>query len=142
MKPTLLVLKLSDNATLPTRATDGSAGYDLYAAVDEIIAPSTRKLVRTDIAITAPAGCYARVAPRSGLALKHGIMVGAGVVDRDYRGEVGVLLFNQGTDAFVVRKGDRIAQLVLERIVTPPVVEVKRLESTAREDGGFGSTGK
>ena len=88
-----------------------------------------------------PAGCYGRVAPRSGLALRFGIDVGAGVVDGDYRGEVKILLFNHGDAAFPFKSGDRVAQLIIERVNLCSAVEVPSLSSTDRGDGGFGSTG-
>ncbi|XP_040580672.1 uncharacterized protein dUTPase [Lepeophtheirus salmonis] len=138
----LKVLKLSENATLPSRGSPLSAGYDLYSAVDLEIEPQGgRALVATDISIAVPEGTYGRVAPRSGLALKKGIDVGAGVVDADYRGPLGVVLFNLGVEPFLVKKGDRIAQLICESIVYPEIKEVDSLESTERGDGGFGSTG-
>lgn len=111
------------------------------AAAVTIPANGGRAIVPTDISIAIPPGTYARVAPRSGLAVKHGIDVGAGVVDYDYRGPLGVVLFNFGKEPFEVKAGDRIAQLVLERIVTPDVEEVEELDSTERGAGGFGSTG-
>ena len=95
----------------------------------------------TGLSISFPAGLYARIAPRSGLALKKFMDVGAGVVDADYRGEVGVVLFNHGDQDFEVKMGDRIAQLILEQISTPEVVEVSGLDETVRGTGGFGSTG-
>jgi len=98
--------------------------------------------VPTDLSIAVPEGTYGRVAPRSGLAVKHFLDVGAGVVDADYRGPLGVVLFNFGKEDYQVREGDRIAQLVLERIVTPDVLEVESLDDTQRGEGGFGSTGK
>ena len=97
--------------------------------------------MKTGLSISFPAGLYARIAPRSGLALKKFIAVGVGVVDSDYRGEVGVVLFNHGDQDFQVKMGDRIAQLILERIDTPPVQEVQDLAGTERGIGGFGSTG-
>lgn len=100
-----------------------------------------RALLKTDIAIAVPAGTYGRVAPRSGLALKAGIDTGAGVIDEDYRGNVGVILFNHSDADFAVAAGDRIAQLILEAIVTPGVDVVEELDDTARGAGGFGSTG-
>ena len=100
-----------------------------------------KALLKTDLSIAVPAGTYGRVAPRSGLALKHGIDTGAGVIDEDYRGNVGVILFNHSDADFAVAAGDRIAQLVLEAIVTPPVAVVAELDETARGAGGFGSTG-
>jgi deoxyuridine 5'-triphosphate nucleotidohydrolase len=100
-----------------------------------------RGIVQTDLSIGCPAGTYGRVAPRSGLTVKNGIHVGAGVIDADYRGPVGVVLFNLGTEPFEVKKGDRIAQLILEQIVMAPVEEVTELDATVRGGGGFGSTG-
>jgi len=98
-------------------------------------------IVNTGIAIVIPKNCYGRIAPRSSLAVKHGIQVGAGVIDPDYTGEVKVVLFNQGQDDFKISVGDRIAQLVLERCETPDVREVLTIDETARGAGGFGSTG-
>lgn len=98
-------------------------------------------MVKTDIQIEVPEGTYGRVAPRSGLAWKNFIDVGAGVIDQDYRGNVGVILFNHSDTPFEIKKGDRIAQLILERIVHPVVVEAETLSDTNRGAGGFGSTG-
>ena len=98
-------------------------------------------IVQTDLAVAIPAGHYGRVAPRSGLAVKHFIDVGAGVIDSDYRGAVGVVLFNHSADDFHIKHGDRIAQLIIEKISTPAVVEVDDLDATERGAGGFGSTG-
>ena len=108
------VKKLSYDAIIPTRGSDASVGYDLYSVVDTIVPCQTgNTLVGTGIALSIPPGCYGRVAPRSGLAVKHCIQVGAGVIDPDYTGEVKVVLFNHGDKDFEVKKGDRIAQLVL-----------------------------
>ncbi|KAL2133914.1 hypothetical protein VTI74DRAFT_1388 [Chaetomium olivicolor] len=139
--PPLLIKKLSDKARLPTRGSAFAAGYDLYAAQDTTIPARGKALVETDISIAVPAGTYGRVAPRSGLAAKHFIDTGAGVIDADYRGPVKVLLFNHNETDFEVKEGDRIAQLVIERIYTPEVVEVQELEASVRGAGGFGSTG-
>ncbi|XP_019742292.1 deoxyuridine 5'-triphosphate nucleotidohydrolase, mitochondrial isoform X2 [Hippocampus comes] len=133
--------KLSEHATTPTRGSTKAAGYDLYSAYDYSIDPMDKAVVKTDIQIAVPHGCYGRVAPRSGLAAKHFIDVGAGVVDEDYRGNVGVVLFNFGKEKFKVKKGDRVAQLVCERIVYPELVEQEKLDDTERGAGGFGSTG-
>mmetsp|Transcript_18909 Transcript_18909/g.72102 ORF Transcript_18909/g.72102 Transcript_18909/m.72102 type:complete len:191 (+) Transcript_18909:1576-2148(+) len=139
--PPLLVKRLSESAVLPTRGSALAAGYDLSAAHDGTIPARGKALIKTDLAVAIPEGCYGRVAPRSGLAWKHSIDVGAGVIDADYRGNVGVILFNLSDTAFDVKAGDRIAQLVLERIATPDVVEVDDLEASDRGAGGFGSTG-
>lgn len=98
-------------------------------------------IVKTDLSIAIPHGTYARIAPRSGLAVKSFIDTGAGVVDEDYRGAVGVVLFNHSDVEFKVKQGDRIAQLILERIMTPKVIEVESLDETTRGAGGYGSTG-
>jgi dUTP pyrophosphatase len=137
----LKVKKLSEFATIPKRGSPYAAGFDLCSAHDIDIPPCGKALVKTDISISIPLNTYARIAPRSGLALKNFIDVGAGVVDYDYRGNVGVVLFNHQDDYFCVKRGDRIAQLILEKISMADVVEVDELDETARADGGFGSTG-
>ena len=137
------IKKLSTDAHLPTRGSDGAVGYDLYSSEDATVpCQSGRALVSTGISIVLPPGVYGRVAPRSGLAVKHCINVGAGVIDTDYTGEVKVVLFNHGEKDFEIKKGDRIAQLVLERCETPPVKEIEIIEETDRGSGGFGSTGQ
>lgn len=137
----LCVKRLVQDATLPTRGSSGAVGYDLYSIDEVVVSPSQRALVGTGVAVILPMNVYGRVAPRSGLAVKHGIQVGAGVVDPDYRGEIKVVIFNQGDRDFVIKKGDRIAQLVLERCETPDVREIESLDETDRGSGGFGSTG-
>ncbi|GAB4818788.1 hypothetical protein N2152v2_005834 [Parachlorella kessleri] len=137
----LRVKRLSEHATLPRRGSAGAAGYDLASAEDTFIPARGKGIVKTDLSIACPHGTYARVAPRSGLAVKNFIDTGAGVVDEDYRGNVGVVLFNHSDVDFQVRKGDRVAQLILERIATPEVVEVEELDDTIRGAGGYGSTG-
>lgn len=136
----LKVKLLTDNAQAPKPGTPGSAGYDLYSVEDVTIEPHCRKLIGTGIAIEIPSTCYGRVASRSGLAVKYGIEVGAGVVDSSFRLEVKVLLYNHGDTSFSVTVGDRIAQLILENIITPEVTIIEDLSSTERS-GGFGSTG-
>jgi dUTP pyrophosphatase len=135
------VKKLGYDSILPTRGSDGAVGYDLYSNCDGIIAKSKRGLISTGIAVSLPTGVYGRVAPRSGLAVKHGIQIGAGVIDPDYTGEISVVIFNMGDADFEVKKGDRVAQLVLERCETPPIEEIGLLQETLRGEGGFGSTG-
>nr|CCA26080.1 deoxyuridine 5'triphosphate nucleotidohydrolase put [Albugo laibachii Nc14] len=137
----LCVLRLSDNATLPSKGSQLAAGFDLSSAYDMVISARGTGLVKTDIAIMIPQGCYARVAPRSGLALHHAIDVGGGVIDADYRGNVGVILFNHSSKDFSIKRGDRIAQLVLEQVVTAKIVEVTEIDQTDRGSRGFGSTG-
>ena len=138
---TLLVKRLNEHATLPARGSPLAAGYDLTSSEDVSIPKGTRGLVGTGIAFTVPHQTYGRIAPRSGLAVKKGIQVGAGVIDRDYTGEVKVALFNHGDEDFVIKKGDRIAQLIIEKIEMPEVKLVDELLVTERGEGGFGSTG-
>lgn len=133
--------KLSENATAPVRGSEGAAGYDLAAAENKIVPARGKNLVKTNLAIAIAKDTYARIAPRSGLAWKKSIDVGAGVIDADYRGDVGVILFNHDDEDFEVKKGDRIAQLIIEYIATPVPQEVDDLDDTSRGDGGFGSTG-
>ena len=141
----LKVQLLNENAKLPTKGTKDSAGYDLYACLDSrlplAILPKERVVVPTGIAITTPEGTYARIAPRSGLAVKHGLDVGAGVVDHDYVNEVGVVLFNFGDKTYLVNHGDRIAQMIITPYYTPEIIKVDRLANSDRK-GGFGSTGQ
>ncbi|WRT63362.1 uncharacterized protein IL334_000267 [Kwoniella shivajii] len=138
---TLLIKRLSPSATLPTRGSPLSAGYDLYSAEEKVIPARGKALIDLQISIAVPEGTYGRVAPRSGLASKHSIDTGAGVIDADYRGPVMVLLFNLSDDDFTVKKGDRVAQLILEKIVLASIIEVDDLDVTSRGSGGFGSTG-
>ncbi|OWZ19460.1 Deoxyuridine 5'-triphosphate nucleotidohydrolase [Phytophthora megakarya] len=139
--PVLRVKKLTPEAILPTRGSSLAAGLDLSAAYDAVIPAGGKGLVKTDLVIAVPDGCYARVAPRSGLALKKFIDTGAGVIDADYRGNVGVILFNHASEDFPVKRGDRVGQLILEKIEYPEIQEVDEIEETARGAGGFGSTG-
>ena len=129
----------------PAYQTEGAAGVDLAAAVTEplTIAPGDRALVPTGWAIAVPPGFEAQVRPRSGLALKHGVTVlnAPGTIDADYRGEIRVLLVNHGRDAFVVRRGDRIAQMIVAAVAQAELRVVDALPSTKRGDGGYGSTG-
>ncbi|KAM3295004.1 hypothetical protein ACQJBY_037703 [Aegilops geniculata] len=141
MAPLLKVKKLSDKAILPSRGSALAAGYDLSSAVETVVPARGKALVATDLSIAIPEGTYARIAPRSGLALKHSIDVGAGVIDADYRGPVGVVLFNHSEVDFAVKPGDRIAQMIIQVIATPEVAEVEDLDATVRGEGGFGSTG-
>eukprot|EP00892_Ulva_mutabilis_P005048 jgi/Ulvmu1/2915/UM147_0013.1 len=141
LAPTLKVKLLKDNAKLPSRGSSGAAGYDLSSAEACTIPARGKYIVSTGVSVAIPPECYGRVAPRSGLAAKHSIDVGAGVIDCDYRGELKVILFNFSDQDFEVKEGDRIAQLVLERIMIAEVAQVESLDGTDRGAGGFGSTG-
>jgi len=125
----------------PVRSSPGAAGYDLFTPEDFEIKARSKVTVPLNLMMKVPEGTYGRVAPRSGLANKHSLDVGAGVIDSDYRGNVGVILFNHSDEVFSAKKGDRIAQLILERIVTPEPEVVEKLDDTNRGEGGFGSTG-
>ena len=140
----LRFIRLKDNATLPTRAHDGDAGLDLYAAEGARIGPGQRVSVGTGLAVAIPPGLAGMVLPRSGLALKHGIALvnSPGLIDSGYRGEVRVLLLNTDSGAeFRVSPGDRIAQLVLVPIATASPLEADELDTSVRGGGGFGSSG-
>ena len=130
---------------LPSRATAGSAGFDLHAALarDLVLAPGERAAVPTGFAIAVPAGYEAQVRPRSGLALRHGLVLpnAPGTIDADYRGEVQVLVMNAGREPITLRRGERIAQLVVAPVVEACFAEVASLEDTPRGGGGFGHTG-
>lgn len=143
-----IALKPLENAvglTLPTYATDSSAGMDLTAALEEAIelAPGERMLIPTGLSMALPDGFEAQVRPRSGLALKHGITVlnTPGTIDADYRGEIGVILINLGQEPFTIERGMRIAQMVIARHETVSWQIVEDLDDTSRGAGGFGSTG-
>ncbi len=133
-------------APLPAYKTAGAAGMDLCAAIAEpvTLAPGARRLVPTGWSIALPAGYEAQVRPRSGLALSHGVTVlnAPGTVDADYRGEIGVVLVNHGAEPFVVRPGERIAQLVVARVERAELEVCDSLDATDRGDGGYGSTGR
>jgi len=140
----LQFIRLSEKATLPTRANEGDAGLDLYAAEGARIAPGGRVSVGTGLAVAIPPGLAGLVLPRSGLALKQGVTVAnaPGLIDPGYRGEVRVLLLNTDrTSEFKVAPGDRIAQLLLVPIATASPLEADELDTTGRGSGGFGSSG-
>ena len=140
----MLVQRLDAGVPIPAYAREGDAGLDLHAAEDVTLAPGARALVGTGLAVALPPGCAGFVLPRSGLALRHGVSIvnAPGLIDAGYRGEVKVLLVNHDPAASVtLRRGDRIAQLVVQRAERAELVEVDELPSSARGAGGFGSTG-
>ena len=130
----------SDNAKVPTRGTSNSAGYDLYTPCDFTLSPGQTVLIKLGVKFEIPEGFYGRIAPRSSYGVK-GIDVFAGVVDSDYRDEVGVVLYNSNNKMFIVNRGDRIAQVIIEKHYSP-VISVVQSVGTTERDGGFGSTGK
>ena len=137
----LKIVKLTEYAFVPTKGSSQSAGFDLYSPYDYIIEPRGTTLVLTDLQICVPEGTYGRIAPRSSLALKF-IQVGGGVIDRDYTGNVGIILFNHSDKTFKITRGDRVAQLICERIVNPDIQICTHLPNTSRGAQGFGSSGK
>lgn len=136
-------IKLLDkNAKVPVRANQCAAGYDLYALHDYYVYPQERTLVKTGIALEIPEGHYGRIAPRSGLAYKNGIDTLAGVIDSDYRGELGVILLNTHKEQyFTIKSGDRIAQIIFEKYYDFDMEITEDISETSRGSGGFGSTG-
>lgn len=138
---TLNFKKLDPRATLPTRGSRSAAGLDLYSIEAVSLAAGQRTIVRTGLAVAIPTGFYGRVAPRSGLATKKGLDVLAGVIDADYRGEIGCLLYNSGEERIELAEQSKICQLIIESIITPQAAWADELDDTARGGGGFGSTG-
>lgn len=128
---------------LPRYATSGAAGMDVLAAEDVTLTPGMRHAVATGLSLAIPPGYEIQVRPRSGLALKHGISVPntPGTIDSDYRGELKVIVINHGAEPFEIRRGDRVAQLVLAPVTQAAWLEVEELDETERGEGGFGSTG-
>jgi dUTP pyrophosphatase len=138
------VLKLDPELPTPQRAHPGDAGVDLYAREATRLEPDAWAAVATGVAVAIPEGYVGLVAPRSGLAARHGISVvnGPGVVDAGYRGEVKVVLINHGSEPVMLARGERIAQLVVVPVATPELEPTSELPESARGDGGFGSTGR
>jgi dUTP pyrophosphatase len=135
----------SEDLPLPRYMTPHAAGMDLYAAVTEdvIITPGERSLVPAGIAIALPEGCEAQIRPRSGLAIKNGLTLlnAPGTIDADYRGEIKIIMANLGQEPFTVRRGERIAQMVVAPVLTATLSAVDELPETERNSGGFGHTG-
>lgn len=133
--------KLDARAVLPTRGSTAAAGLDIYSIETVAIEPGQRALVRTGLAAAIPEGHYGRIAPRSGLALRTGLDVLSGVIDADYRGEIGCLLYNAGDNTINLPAQSKICQLIIEKIITPAAVWAEEISETDRGSGGFGSTG-
>ncbi len=147
MNMELKIKKLKENAKIPQRATNGSAGMDLYACIAESVtlAPGQLTVIPTGIAIELPDNtCAAFLYARSGLGVKHGICLsnGVGVIDSDYRGEVCVGLCNVSDKPYIIEPFERVAQMVIAPVLTPDITEVDELSDTARGEGGFGSSGR
>ena len=133
--------KLDARAVLPTRGSASAAGLDMYSIEDVAIEPGQRALARTGLAVAIPEGHYGRIAPRSGLALRTGLDVLSGVIDSDYRGEIGCLLYNTGDETINLPAQSKICQLIIEKIITPEPAWAEEISETDRGSGGFGSTG-
>lgn len=147
----LLLLKIKkvkgfEDLQTPKYMTEGSVGMDLYAAVEksEVVKPLERKLVSVGICLQISKGYEAQIRPRSGLAIKNGITLlnTPGTIDWDYRGEIKVILINLGSEDFVINRGDRIAQMVINKVEIPLIEIVEEIDATERGSSGFGSTGK
>ena len=140
------IKKLNSKVKVPKYKTDGSSGVDLEACIENpiIVEPNSSKLIPTGISLSIPQDCEVQVRPRSGLAAESSISVlnTPGTIDSDYRGEIKIILFNHGNEQFVVKNGDRIAQMVLVPVFKFQFEEVNELTQTNRGSGGFGSTGK
>ena len=134
----LRVVRTSSRACIPTRATTEAAGYDLCSARNLLIPAHGGQIISTDLRIELPKGCYGRIASKSSLTLSYSLEVGAGVIDPDYRGIVQVYLYNHGQYDYWVKAGEPVAQMILEKNLIPPVVEVETLTQTERGTRGFG----
>jgi len=136
----ILLKKMHPDAIIPTRGTEEAAGHDLYMIEDQTISAKGQQVVKTGIFLRIPDGTYGRIAPRSGLAVKYGITVNTGVINQEYMGEIGVVLVNLFDQDYQIRQGDRIAQLIPEKIMKTECQEGTNLDETGRGTRGFGST--
>jgi dUTP pyrophosphatase len=147
-RPTVHITRLdgSEDLPLPAYQTEHASGMDVCAAVDGplVVGPGERALVPSGFAVAVPPGYEAQIRPRSGLAIAHGITVlnSPGTIDADYRGEVGLIVVNHGTEPFTVTRGQRLAQMVIQPVTRAALVEVEKLDETRRNAGGFGHTGR
>lgn len=140
-KPELRISKLEKDSIIPSRANASDAGYDLYAVIETIIPARGRGLIRTGIAMEIPSGHVGLIWPRSGLAVKAGLDVLAGVIDSGYRGEICIVLQNHTDHDYIVRKHDRAAQILIQEVTTVQIKTVSNLDKSDRGTGGFGSSG-
>jgi len=139
-----VMVKLEKDAKLPEYKSDGASGADLFSAVDDILQPGEYKMISTGVSISLPVGLEAQIRPRSGLAVKHGVTIlnPPGSIDCDYRGILNAIMINHGKLPFEIKKGDRIAQLVIAPVYKANFYITDKLDNTVRGDGGFGSTGR
>ncbi|KKP88190.1 MAG: deoxyuridine 5''-triphosphate nucleotidohydrolase [Berkelbacteria bacterium GW2011_GWA2_35_9] len=136
------IVKINKNAKIPNYAHDGDAGMDLFSCVDEKILPKERKAIATGISLEIPKGYVGLIWDKSGLAVKSGIKTMAGVIDSGYRGEIQIVIYNTSQEQFIFEKGDKVAQMLIQKVENPELVEVKNISQTNRGADGFGSTGK
>lgn len=137
---TLLVERSSNSIPWPVRSSEKAAGLDLFASETVTLCPFVPTLISTGIRIRLPSGCYGRIAPRSGLAYRHNLWVNAGVIDRDYTGEIFVVMMNMNTQSFNLQSGTKCCQLICENVTFPRIVPVTKIPTTERGENGFGST--
>lgn len=135
------IKKLNEDAIIPHYVHEGDAGMDIYSVEDVVIESKKRVVVSTGISIELPRGYVSLIWDKSGLAAKHGIKTMAGVCDAGYRGEYKIVLLNTSEESYEIKKGDKIAQILIQKIENPEIEKVKELEETKRGEGGFGSTG-
>ena len=135
------VKKLDENAKMPEKSSKCAAGWDLYALKDDSVPPKNRCIIKTGIAMEIPDGYYGRIVDRSSMALKFKQDIKAGTIDSDYRGEIGILMHNDTEDRFLIKAGDKIAQMLIKKEPLVEMVQVDELSLTERGSGGFGSTG-
>jgi dUTP pyrophosphatase len=140
-KHLLYYKRLSKYAIIPTQASPESAGYDLYSAYDYTVLGNDNEVISTDLVLYPPVGTYCRIAGRSGLASSYHLTIGGGVVDRDFQGNVRVIMFNHNSKPYKISAGERVAQIIIEKIVNPKLVEMSECKKTERHDKGFGSSG-
>jgi len=136
------IVKINKNAKIPSYVHDGDAGMDLFSCVDETILPKERKVIATGISLEIPDGYVGLIWDKSGLAVKSGIKTMAGVIDSTYRGEILIAIYNTSDETHSIKKGDKVAQMLIQKVENPELVEVKNISQTNRGTGGFGSTGK
>lgn len=141
--PTIKIKKLHPDAVIPSYAHKGDSGMDVYSIEDFELKTFERKLVKTGLSFEIPFGYEIQTRPKSGLAIKHGITIvnAPGTIDSCYRGELGIILMNTGKEVYHVKRGEKIAQIVLQKVEEIEFEEVKELDETSRGEGGFGSTG-
>ena len=138
---TIKIKKLKENAIIPSYAHQGDAGLDIFSAEDYVVPTGKRQLVSTGIAMEYPEGYFTSIRGKSGLAVKKGICILGGVVEHTYRGEYGVIVLNSGDEDFIIKAGDKIAQVLIQPIVSAEIEKVEELGDSIRGDGAFGSTG-